>query len=92
VGQFFQHQGLQILADPGRQVLQEPVAQTPGFHLPGPPDSPVSADQLVRLSTYYSRRHYPETLRLVHYRDPDGKDYVFLTNLSDLPALTVADL
>ena len=50
------------------------------------------SDQFVRLSTYYSRRHYPETLRLVHYRDPDGKEYVFLTNLPDLPALTVADL
>ncbi len=60
---------------------------------PGPPDSPVSADQLVRLSTDYSRRHYPETLRLVHYRDPEtSKNYVFLTNLPDLPALAVADL
>lgn len=59
---------------------------------PGPPDSPVSADQLVQLSTYCSRRHYPETLRLVHYRDPDtGKEYVFLTNLPGLPALAVAD-
>jgi len=29
----------------------------------------------------------------VHYRDPDtGKEYVFLTNLPDLPALAVADL
>ena len=53
----------------------------------------MSADQLVRLSTDYSRRHYPETLRLVHYRDPEtSKDYVFLTNLPDLPALAVADL
>ena len=60
---------------------------------PGLPDSPVSADQLVRLSTDYSRPHYPETLRLVHYRDPEtSKDYVFLTNLPDLPALAVADL
>ncbi len=59
---------------------------------PGPPDSPVTADQFVRLSTYYSRRHYPDNLRLVHYRDPDGKDYVFLTNQPDLPAQTVADL
>jgi len=58
-----------------------------------PPDSPVVADQVIRLSTSYSRRHYPETLRLVHYRDPDtGKVYVFLTNLADLPALTVAAL
>ena len=60
---------------------------------PGPPDSPVSADQLVRLSTDYSRRRYPETLRLVHYRDPEtSKAYIFLTNLPDLPALVVAAL
>jgi hypothetical protein len=57
------------------------------------PDSPVLADQAIRLSTAYSRSHYPEILRLVHYRDPDtGKEYVFLTNLPDLPALAVADL
>lgn len=59
---------------------------------PGPLDSPVTADQFVQLSTDYSRRRYPETLRLVHYRDLEGKDYVFLTNLPDLPARTVADL
>jgi hypothetical protein len=60
---------------------------------PAPSKSPVLADQTIRLSTYYSRGHYPETLRLVHYRDPEtGKDYVFLTNLPDLPALTVAAL
>ena len=56
-------------------------------------DSPVVADQIIRLSTAYSRKHYPETLRLVHYRDPEtGKEYVFLTNRQDLPALAVADL
>jgi len=60
---------------------------------PGPSDSAVLADQAIRLSTAYSRSHYPETLRLVHYRDPDtGKEYMFLTNLPDLPALAVADL
>jgi hypothetical protein len=59
---------------------------------PGPADSAVLADQLIRLSTDYGRRRYAEPLRLVHYRDPDGKEYVFLTNLPDLPALAVADL
>jgi hypothetical protein len=60
---------------------------------PCSPGSPVLADRLVRLSTYHSRRHYPEPLRLVHYRDPEGgQEYVFLTNLPDLPARTVADL
>jgi putative transposase len=53
----------------------------------------VSAEQIIRLSTKYSREHYPETLRLVHYRDPETeKDYVFLTNRPNLPALAVADL
>ncbi len=60
---------------------------------PVPADSAVLADQTVRLSTYHSRGRYPEALRLVHYRDPEtGKEYVFLTNLPDLPALAVADL
>jgi hypothetical protein len=60
---------------------------------PVPAGSGVSADQIIRLSTKYSRAHYPETLRLVHYRDPETeKDYVFLTNRLDLLALAVADL
>jgi len=60
---------------------------------PVPVDSPVQADQIIRLSTAYSRSHYPEALRLVHYRDPETeKDYVFLTNRPDLAALAVADL
>ena len=63
-------------------VLQNPV----------PSGAAVLAVQTVRLSTYHSRGRYPETLRLVHYRDQDGKKYVFLTNLPDLPALAVADL
>jgi hypothetical protein len=60
---------------------------------PAPANAAVQADQTVRLSTYYSRRHYPETLRLVHYRDPaTQKEYVFLTNRPDLPAQAVAEL
>jgi len=60
---------------------------------PGPAGATVLADQAIRLSTPYSRSHYPETLRRVHYQDPEtGKEYVFLTNLPDLPALAVADL
>ena len=60
---------------------------------PVPADAAVLADQTIRLTTAHSRGRYPETLRLVHYRDPEtGKEYVFLTNLPDLPALAVADL
>jgi putative transposase len=60
---------------------------------PMPAGSGVLADEIIRLSTKYSREHYPETLRLVHYRDPETeKEYVFLTNRLDLPSLAVADL
>ena len=60
---------------------------------PVPADTAVLADQIIRLRTAYSRGRYPETLRLVHYRDPEtGKEYVFLTNLPELSALAVADL
>ena len=59
---------------------------------PVPSGAGVLADETVRLSTSHSRGRYPETLRLVHYRDPEtGKAYVFLTNLPDLPALAVAN-
>jgi Transposase DDE domain/Domain of unknown function (DUF4372) len=59
---------------------------------PIPADPAVLADQVIRLTTDHSRRRYPETLRLVHYRDQEGKEYAFLTNLPDLPAQAVADL
>ena len=54
---------------------------------------PILADQVIRLSSPQGRDSYPETLRLVHYRDPEtGKEYVFLTNRLDLSALEVAEL
>jgi putative transposase len=66
-----------------RVVQENPLDADPG----------VWGDQIIRLSTAYSRQHYPESLRLVHYRDPETeKEYVFLTNREDLPALAVADL
>ena len=66
-----------------RVVQENPLDAAPG----------VLGDQIIRLSTAYSRKHYPEILRLVHYRDPETeKEYVFLTNREDLPALAVADL
>jgi len=54
---------------------------------------PVLADQLIRLSSTQGQACYPELLCRVHYRDPEtGKEYVFLTNRLDLPALEVAEL
>jgi len=60
---------------------------------PVPAESLVQANQIIRLITSHSRSHCPETLCLVHYRDPEtGKGYIFLTNRTDLTALAVADL
>ena len=54
---------------------------------------PVLADQLIRLSSPQGQTCYPELLRRVCNLDPEtGKEYVFLTNRLDLPALEVAEL
>jgi hypothetical protein len=53
----------------------------------------ILADELFRLSSPHGQACYPALLRRVHYRDPEtGKEYVFLTNRLDLPALQVAEL
>ena len=70
-----------------RNIRYQVVQKTPV-----PADTAVLADQTIRLTTAHSRGRYPETLRLVHYRDQEGKEYIFLTNLPDLSALAVADL
>ena len=50
-------------------------------------------DQTIRLTSRKGRKHYPQTLRRVKYRDPErGKVLVFLTNNFALPALTIAAL
>ena len=56
-------------------------------------DGPILADQVIRLNSPQGLTCYPKLLRRVHYRDPEtGKEYVFLTNRLDLPALQVAEL
>jgi Transposase DDE domain len=53
----------------------------------------VLADQIIRLNSEHGVVSYPDTLRRVHYRVPEtGKEYVFLTNRYDLPALAIAEL
>jgi len=54
---------------------------------------PILADQIIRLSSPKGQARYPEPLRRLHYQDPEtGKEYGFLTNRLDLPALEVAEL
>ena len=53
----------------------------------------VVADQTVALDGRYTRKKYPEQLRRVHYKDPDsGRKLVFLTNRTDVDALTICNL
>jgi hypothetical protein len=59
------------------QVRQQPAMAA---------DAGGLADHTIRLTTAHSRSRYPDTLRLVHYRDPEtGKEYVFLNNRPELP-------
>ena len=52
----------------------------------------IICDQTVVLSGFYPKQSYPEALRRIKYRDPDGRVLVFLTNDFSIPALMVADL
>lgn len=49
-------------------------------------------DQTITLAGFYTEQRYPESLRRIKYRDPDGRVLVFLTNDFSLPALTVAEI
>lgn len=53
----------------------------------------LRCDQTIMLTGFYTRKHYPDTLRRVKFRDAGtGKILVFLTNNFNLPALTIAQL
>lgn len=51
----------------------------------------LRCDQTIKLTTYYSRKGYPEKLRRVKYYDQaQDKTYVFLTNNFEITAMEVA--
>jgi len=53
----------------------------------------IICDQRVMLNGFYSAKAYPEHLRRIRFKDPDtGKNLVFLTNNTALPALTICAL
>lgn len=55
--------------------------------------SGVICDQAIRLKGFYVSKDYPEHLRRIRYKDPEsGKTFVFLTNNTTLPPLTIAAL
>jgi len=48
---------------------------------------------MIAMNGYYVSRDYPEHLRRVRFKDPEsGKNLIFLTNNTTLPALTIAAL
>ena len=53
----------------------------------------IMSDRLIRLRGVKSSKAYPDTLRMIRYRDPDtGKPLEFLTNNLSLDAPTIAML
>jgi transposase len=53
----------------------------------------LKCDQKVKLTGYYSKKDYPDYLRIVKFLDSEtGITYVFLTNNFILPAITIAQL
>lgn len=53
----------------------------------------IICDQTVVLTGQATRKHYPDPLRRIRYRDPESnKTLVFLTNDFSLPALTIAGI
>lgn len=53
----------------------------------------LRCDQIVKLSGYYQKKAYPESIRRVKYYDAENqKYYVYLTNNFRIPAITIAKL
>jgi hypothetical protein len=53
----------------------------------------LRCDQAIILTSFYTSKHYPDTLRRVKFKDVGtGKTLIFLTNNFTLPALTIAQL
>lgn len=53
----------------------------------------ILCDQTIRFTGADTQYDYPVQLRRIHFKDPNsGKKLVFLTNLFDLPAITIGEL
>jgi hypothetical protein len=65
-----------------RRLYSRPVDRTTG----------IICDQIVEFVWFYSKKDYPQQLRRIRFRDPDGRSLIFLTNNMDLPATTICDL
>ena len=60
---------------------------------PVDPETGLSSDHIVRLGGFYSRKNFPDKLRLVRFYDSvQDRRFCFLTNHLVLPALTICQL
>ena len=66
-----------------RRIYSHPVDKSTG----------LICDQTIRMTSFYAANDYPDQLRRVKYFDAEtNKRLVFLTNLFNVPALTIAML
>lgn len=53
----------------------------------------ILSDSLIELTGFYSKKYYPEPLRLVRYWDEeDEREFTYITNATHITAQKVADL
>ena len=65
------------------RLYSRPVDRTTGLR----------CDQTILLTSFYSKKHYPEKLRRIKYYDQvTNKNYTYLTNNFEIDAKKVADL
>ena len=58
-----------------------------------PKNKGIISDQIIKLTGFYQKKDYPDTLRLITYVDKKtGEEHVFLANNFKLAARTIADL
>ncbi|MDP1818123.1 MAG: IS4 family transposase [Leadbetterella sp.] len=66
-----------------RRIYSHPIDKSIG----------LICDQTIRLTGFYSKKHYPEKLRRIRYFDCETKKHLtFLTNNFSLPAITITQL
>lgn len=63
------------------------------YSAPADRSTGIICDQTIQFNGHYAAKRYPEHLRRIRFKDPaTGKDLIFLTNSTALPALSIAAL
>ena len=63
------------------------------YSVPSDREQGIICDQTVALYGFYSHKHYPHYLRRVYFEDPaTKKTFIFLTNLSGPPPMSIREL